>query len=144
MHVSDDTEALQVEHWVIAAHGRFRESSSRCLALVLATGIPRATSDREALGAADNSVESVELGTVDNSVVVFHQDIATGFERVEHYRSSIAQLYLEDWVFVLAPPLLARGSMVFTELEQVAKDWDCSWNFGNALDVANIRAIRPL
>ena len=34
--------------------------------------------------------------------------------------------------------------MVFTELEQVSEDWDRSWDFRNAFDMANVRAIRPL
>ena len=89
-------------------------------------------------------MEGVELRSIDDCIVVLHQNVAACLEGVEHHGPSVAQFDLEDWIVVLAPPLLARGSMVFTELEQVAKDWDCSWNFGNALDVANIRAIRPL
>lgn len=34
--------------------------------------------------------------------------------------------------------------MVFTKFEQVPEDWDGSWYFGDALDVANIGAISPL
>jgi hypothetical protein len=34
--------------------------------------------------------------------------------------------------------------MVLTKFEQVPEDWDCSWNFGNALDVANICTVSPL
>jgi hypothetical protein len=34
--------------------------------------------------------------------------------------------------------------MVFTKFEQVAEDWYCSWDFGDALDVADVCAISPL
>jgi hypothetical protein len=34
--------------------------------------------------------------------------------------------------------------MVFTKFKQVPEDRDCSWNFRDALDVANICAISPL
>lgn len=108
MHVSNDAKALQVKHRVIAAHCRLRESRTGCFTLVLATGIPRTASNREALGTADNSMEGVELRTVDYSVVVFHQDVTASFKRVEDDSSSITKLNLEDRILVLAPPFLAR------------------------------------
>lgn len=108
MHVSNDAKALQVKHRVIAAHCRLRESRTGCFALVLATGIPRTASNCEALGTADNSMEGVELRTVDYSVVVFHQDVTASFKRVEDDSSSITKLNLEDRILVLAPPFLAR------------------------------------
>ena len=108
MHVSYNAKALQVEHRVIAAHGRLRESRTGCFALVLTTGVPGAASNREALGAADNSMEGVELRTIDYSVVVFHQNVPASFKRVEDDRPSIAKLDLKDRVLVLAPPFLTR------------------------------------
>ena len=108
MHVSNDAKAFQIEHRVIAAHCRLRQSCTGCFALVLATGIPGAASNRETLGTADNSMEGVELGTVDHSVVVLHQDVTASFERVEDDCSSIAKLDLKDRVLVLAPPFLTR------------------------------------
>lgn len=53
-------------------------------------------------------MESVELGTVDHSVVVFHQDVTAGFKGVEDDCPSVAKLDLKDWILVLAPPFLAR------------------------------------
>ena len=108
VHVSDDAKALQVEHRVITAHGGLRESRASRFALVFATGIPRATANREALSATDNSMESVKLRTVNHSVVVFHKDVAASFERVEHNSTSVAKLDLEDRILVLAPPFLTR------------------------------------
>lgn len=93
---------------MIVAHCRLRESRPGGFALVLATDIPRAASNREALGATDNSMESVELGTVDYSVVVLHQNVAASFEGVEDDCSSITKLDLKDRALVLAPPFLAR------------------------------------
>jgi hypothetical protein len=89
-------------------------------------------------------MEGVELGSIDDCIVVLYQNVAACLERVEHHSSSVAQLDLKDRVVILAPPLLAGGSMVFTELQKVAEDWNCSWHFRNALDVANICAISPL
>ena len=106
MHISDDAEALQIEHRVIAAHGGLRESRASRFALVFATGIPRTASDSKSLGTADNSVKSVELRTVNDSIVVFHEDVAAGFERVEDHCTSVAELDLEDRILILAPPFL--------------------------------------
>ena len=108
VHVSNDAKALQIEHGMIAAHCRFGESRTSCFPLVLATNIPGAASDREALRAADDSVESVKLRTVDHSVVVLHQDVTASFKRVEDDCPSVTKLDLKDRVLVLAPPFLAR------------------------------------
>jgi hypothetical protein len=108
VHVSNDAKALQVEHRVIAAHCRLREGRTGGFPLVFATGIPGATSNCKALGTADNSMESVELRTVDYSVVVFHQDVTASFKRVEDDCASVAKLDLKDRILVLAPPFLAR------------------------------------
>lgn len=107
MHVSYNAKALQVEHGVIAAHCRLRESRTSCFALILTTGVPGTASDREALGAADNTMEGVELRTVDYSVVVFDQDVPASFKRVEDDCPSVTKLDLKDRVLVLAPPFLA-------------------------------------
>ena len=108
MHVSYNAKALQVEHRMIAAHCRLRESCTGCFALILTTSIPGTASNSETLGAADNSMEGVELRTIDYSVVVFHQNVPASFKRVEDDRPSIAKLDLKDRVLVLAPPFLTR------------------------------------
>lgn len=89
-------------------------------------------------------MEGVELGSIDDCIVVLYQNVAACLERVEYHSSGVAQLYLEDRFVVLAPPLLTGGSMVFTGLQQVTEKWNCSWNFEYALDVRDICAIRPL
>jgi hypothetical protein len=53
-------------------------------------------------------MESVELRTVDYSVMMFHQDVTASFKRVEDDCPSVAKLDLKDRMLVLAPPFLAR------------------------------------
>jgi hypothetical protein len=65
---------------MVVAHGWSGKSGSSCLALVLAARVPRTAPDCEALGTADDSMESIKLGTIYHCVVVFDQDVAAGFE----------------------------------------------------------------
>ena len=90
MHVPNDTEAFQVEHRVVVPHGWPGESRTSCFALVLAARIPRAASDGETLRTADDSVEGVELWSIDDCIVVLHQDVAACLERVEYHGSGVA------------------------------------------------------
>lgn len=66
-------------------------------------------------------MESVKLGTIYHCVMVFDQDVAAGFERVEYHGSRVTQFDLENWLVVLAPPLLTQRSVVFTEFQQMTE-----------------------
>ena len=90
MHVSNDAKAFQIEHGIIVAHCRLRKSRPGRFALVLAARIPRAATDGEALCTTDDSMECVELRSIDDCIVVLHQNVAACLERVEHHGPSVA------------------------------------------------------
>lgn len=144
MQVAQDAVALEVKHGIVPTHGRTRQCGSGGLALVLAAIIPRGAADSEALGAADDAVEGIQLGPIDDGVLMLHQDVAACFEGVEDHGPGIAQLDLKDWKIILPPPFLARRSVILAELKQMTEDGKRSWDFGNAFDFWNVRRTRPL
>jgi hypothetical protein len=106
---------------MVVAHGWSGKSGSSCLALVLATSIPRTAPYCEALCTADDSMESVKLRTIYDCVVVFDQDVTASLERIEYHSSRVTQFDLENWLVVFSPPLLTRRSVIFSEFQQMTE-----------------------
>lgn len=89
-------------------------------------------------------MECIKLGTIYHSIVMLDQDITASIKRVENHSSSISQLDLENRLVVLAPPLLAGRSVIFSEFQEVAEDRKCTWDLWYPLNVLYICAICPL
>lgn len=89
-------------------------------------------------------MESVELGTINYSVVVLDQNVPAGLEGIEDNCSGVAKLNLENWYVVLPPPRFTGGSMVFSQLEEMAEDRYSAGRLGDARDMGNVGAIRVL
>lgn len=89
-------------------------------------------------------MESVEFGAIYHCVMVFDQDVTAGFERVEHYGSSVTQFDLENWLIVLAPPSFTGGCVILPEFQEMPKYGYRSWSFGYTLDTLDVCSVCPL
>lgn len=115
-----------------------RKSSARCLALVLAGLVPGRGADGEALCAADDTVEGIQLRSVDNGVLVRQEHLLAILKGVEYHSPGVAQFYLEHRQVVLPPPSLTCACMILAELEEMTKDWNGTRDLRQAFDMRDV------
>ena len=83
-------------------------------------------------------MESIECWSINNSRLMADKDALHVLERVEHDRSCVAQLDLEDRIAILLPPALTYCSVIIAELQQVTKKRNGPWYLWYTPNVRNV------
>jgi hypothetical protein len=74
-------------------------------------------------------MKGVQLWAIDNRILVTKKHLPAVLKGVDHNSSSVSKLDLKDRVAIFPPPSFTNSCMVFAEFEEMAENWNCSWNF---------------